>query len=507
MAARYWVGNAGNWNDTAHWTANSDGTGNGASVPTSADDVYFNQYSITSNSQLIQINVAASCASLNFSGLAKTMTFRNSAWAFNIYGSLTLASGLTWNFTGTGYMYFKSTTAQNVTLNGITPTMNKIYWDGVGGKWTINGSANFGSSYHYLTNGEIDTNGQTVTLYWFETLAGTKTLTLRSSTINVTNVWYNNVPAGLTILPGTSTINYIGNDGFYGGAMTYYKLIMDYSGSLRLSRPNTFNELVITAGTTVKFTAGETNTFSKLTAIGTSGSKITIGSYTNAVHYLVLAAGNIEVECDYLSVSYSSVSPTSKFYAGRNSTNAGNNTGWVFGNLVKGSTAIAATETLQAIGRKVYTGSAQIVQGSTVTGEGHKVLTGKSAQSISSIVEAKGLRVLNGKSEINGQAHLDALCAKVLCAAAMMEANGELNANAVRILTGAMVADLQAELLAHANANYTGSAVIECSAMLTASAWSRLYKMFSATVIIEREAQSRVLISRKKEAGVILKYK
>ena len=36
MANRYWVGNGGNWSDTAHWSTTSGGSG-GASVPTSTD--------------------------------------------------------------------------------------------------------------------------------------------------------------------------------------------------------------------------------------------------------------------------------------------------------------------------------------------------------------------------------------------------------------------------------------------------------------------------------------
>lgn len=42
MASRYWVGGAGTWDGTSttHWSATSGGAG-GASVPTSADDVFF----------------------------------------------------------------------------------------------------------------------------------------------------------------------------------------------------------------------------------------------------------------------------------------------------------------------------------------------------------------------------------------------------------------------------------------------------------------------------------
>lgn len=44
MAARFWVGGTGNWNDTGHWSTLSGG-GSGAAVPTSADDVTFDSNS------------------------------------------------------------------------------------------------------------------------------------------------------------------------------------------------------------------------------------------------------------------------------------------------------------------------------------------------------------------------------------------------------------------------------------------------------------------------------
>lgn len=46
MANRYWVGGAGYWGDTAHWSTANGGAG-GASVPTGSDDVYFTSSSGT----------------------------------------------------------------------------------------------------------------------------------------------------------------------------------------------------------------------------------------------------------------------------------------------------------------------------------------------------------------------------------------------------------------------------------------------------------------------------
>ncbi len=59
MADRYWVGNLGSWNDTAHWSATSGGAG-GASVPGPDDDVYIDANSFTKAGQYISFPAAIS---------------------------------------------------------------------------------------------------------------------------------------------------------------------------------------------------------------------------------------------------------------------------------------------------------------------------------------------------------------------------------------------------------------------------------------------------------------
>lgn len=72
MANRYWVGGTGTWDasSTTHWSASSGGA-SGASVPTSADDVYFD-----ANSGGGTVNKATTplVNSLSFSGFAGTIS-------------------------------------------------------------------------------------------------------------------------------------------------------------------------------------------------------------------------------------------------------------------------------------------------------------------------------------------------------------------------------------------------------------------------------------------------
>ena len=69
MADRYWVGGTANWDGTAgtKWATTSGGAG-GSAIPTTADDVYFDN-----NSGAVTVTVVGSasitnCKSLNFLG-------------------------------------------------------------------------------------------------------------------------------------------------------------------------------------------------------------------------------------------------------------------------------------------------------------------------------------------------------------------------------------------------------------------------------------------------------
>ena len=70
MANRYWVGGTASWDGTAgtKWATTSGGAG-GASVPTSADDVFFD-----ANSGAVTVTKTGTefCASCNFTGFTGT---------------------------------------------------------------------------------------------------------------------------------------------------------------------------------------------------------------------------------------------------------------------------------------------------------------------------------------------------------------------------------------------------------------------------------------------------
>src|SRR3990167_4583487 len=88
--ARYWIGGTGAWNNTAHWSTSSGGSG-GAAEPTSSDDVIFDGNSGVGSVTTFSGEV---CKSLDASASTIT-TIGSPASTLTISGGFTLKSGVT----------------------------------------------------------------------------------------------------------------------------------------------------------------------------------------------------------------------------------------------------------------------------------------------------------------------------------------------------------------------------------------------------------------------------
>ena len=182
MADRYWVGGTGTWNgtNTANWSDTSGGAG-GASVPTSADNVIFNNNSnVGTGSFTVTISTAAAnCLNFSVISLDGAMTLTQSI-GLNVYGSFTIPST---NFTltpnGIG-ITFRSTASTSITTNGVTLDC-PIVFSGVGGTWQLQDALTIGSTRNLtLTNGTLNLFGNSLTVGTFSSF-GTTARSLISS--------------------------------------------------------------------------------------------------------------------------------------------------------------------------------------------------------------------------------------------------------------------------------------------------------------------------------------
>ena len=275
---------------------------------------------------------------VNFTGFAGTWSSFTSPI---IYGSLTVSTGMTISGTTIPISFRATSGIKTITSNGKTFDF-PINFNGVGGTWQLQDNLTQGSTRSFtLTNGTLDLNGKTYSASAFATATGTKNLTFNGGTLTLsaatTTAFNNAVPTGFTTTAGTGTgtIRMTGATAkTFVGAGSTYNCTLDQggAGALTITGANTFNNITntyaATGATSILFTAGTTNTFSNWNASGQATRLLTIGSVTAASHTLSKSTGT--VSADYLSLSYSTATGGATWYAGANSTDGGNNTGWIF---------------------------------------------------------------------------------------------------------------------------------------------------------------------------------
>ena len=111
----YWVGGSGDWNDNAHWSANSGGSG-GYCVPFKADNVIFDDNSgFAPGNNIVTTTTNTWCNDMTWTGIASPAIFNESgSYTLEVYGSVVLDPAVTMN----AGLLFKGTAASTLTTNG-----------------------------------------------------------------------------------------------------------------------------------------------------------------------------------------------------------------------------------------------------------------------------------------------------------------------------------------------------------------------------------------------------
>ena len=220
MANRYWVGGTGTWNGTSttNWSASSGGA-SGASVPTSADNVFFDANSNTGTTAftVTMATVTAVCADFDASAVDGVMTLAGTV-NLDVYGSLSWPVLSLFTRSYTGITTFRATTTgKTINTNGRAFASNVVF-DGVGGGWAL-ASALTTPSNLQLNNGALDLGGFTASGFSFSSNnSNTRTLAFNGGTYVITGtansstqtLWNAVTATGLTIT-GTPTVNVINN--------------------------------------------------------------------------------------------------------------------------------------------------------------------------------------------------------------------------------------------------------------------------------------------------------
>ena len=253
----------------------------------------------------------------------------------NIYGNLTLSSGMTVGTTTAGCTFAATSGTKTITTNGVTLDQ-PITFNGVGGTWQLQDAFITGSTNGSvtLTNGTLDLNNNNLTSRIFSSSnSNTRTITSGTGqfylTGNGTTIWTTATPTGLTYTTApTVNATYTGSTGT--------RTLTNCSTGGNLS--NQAINLNITAGTDI-ITAGTTSVHKNVNFTGYAGASTFTGYVTGN---LTLSATMTITSASTLYIVDPNVSTqtiTSNGCTIDNPVNSGYSTGTVTGASGTGSTA------------------------------------------------------------------------------------------------------------------------------------------------------------------------
>lgn len=295
MAARYWVGGTGNWSDaTNHWSDSSGGAPGAGFLPTSGDDVYFDNLSAASDFTLT-LDSDGICADFSTASLTTRLcTFVNASnnKILNIYGSFFVTPYIRGNWAGYGSIKFRSTGAEVLDITATNWLIPTIYFDGIGGSWVCQQNFSLIGCSIQLTNGELNINDKTIRVNTFSTVAGTKTLTLGTGKL-ILYYWYNNVPAGFTFNYNTGTVEMLCFNSIVAGVTTFYNLNITSEENVTWKICEIYSDITILNQLTIN---GVSNNYRILVRGNPMGTRRTITAENLSVQYAdfsdIIGAGN-----------------------------------------------------------------------------------------------------------------------------------------------------------------------------------------------------------------------
>ena len=291
MADRYWVGGTGTWNstNTANWSDSSGGA-SGFSVPTAADNVFFNANSNvgTGAVTVTMADTPRVCNDFTASGLDGTMTLAGASIGLNVSGSLSFpATNFTRTYTGTT-TFNATTTGKTITTNGVA-FGGGVTLDGVGGGWTLGSALTMGATNTLaLFNGTFNTSVSNYAVSgqsFLSSNSNIRTITLNNSTLTFSTTgtgWNMGTSTNATLNAGNSTIALSASaPTFAGGGLTYYNVSFTTTTATTLTKSisgaNTFNNLtfstIISAGLNNISIGADQTINGTLTVNGSNGNR------------------------------------------------------------------------------------------------------------------------------------------------------------------------------------------------------------------------------------------
>lgn len=209
MADRYWVGGTDLWNGTAglKWSSTSGGAG-GASLPTAADDVFFN----AASGAAITCTLSASrvAKSVNFTGFTGNFSMPGGT-TLTLSGSATFSTGMTLTIAGTSTAIVFNATA---TITSAGKTLPGVTFSASGATLTLADALTVSPiNSTVLTAGTINLNGFTLSTGVFNSdgYISARAVAFGSGNIALTSTTASTI---VLRLAGASNFTWTGTGGF-----------------------------------------------------------------------------------------------------------------------------------------------------------------------------------------------------------------------------------------------------------------------------------------------------
>ena len=387
----YWLGGSGDWNDESNWSDSSGGAG-GVGVPTSSTDVFFDENSATGAFTVV-LDTESNCKAIDTSAITDTMTLDVNQEFLTVFGDLTLDSNLTAAASAGGGII---TNGGDLDLQGATllcevstatSTSLDIKSSGTirelvnrGGEITLESDITL-SSYRGETIGE---SSDVINL-------GANTITISKRGQDIENVWLPSASGGVGASNATieidDTLEF--NASFSGQGAEYGTFKTGSDVTIRQS--NTFGTFEADSGVTLTFAGNETQEIDTWNVSGTSGNLTKIQSTGTAQH--TLQSSNEQIS-NYLDIERSDAVGT--WWAGSQSVDSGNNSGWEFSNpSFAVESSLATSVGVEAETEKAHSISADLTASVSSTGEPN------TAQSTSATIGAEvGIQAIALSSQV-----------------------------------------------------------------------------------------------------------
>ena len=341
MADRYWVGDAtGIWDasETGNWSTTSGGLG-GASVPTSADDVYFDANARTD----VAVGSAVYCRNFTvtsgfpFSLTTYDNTTRAVYMAVYIYGNVDINKSACIQATYLIFYFYGSGADRTVKSSNNNFRYAYVYGSG---KLTLRDPIVTSLTLYIASGGVLDTAGYAVSAGSLYLSSGTSALYLQNSVVSLTSSGTALYASAGTIYPGTSKIIFAGTSVTISLGATGGLYALEFTGNTTFV---TFNQATSippqtvsihsikhstfkTTATRYTFYAGATYVINNWQINGASGKLTSLRSGTAGSRYAL--SSTAQVDGAYLDIQDSAATDVPWYAA--NSTDSGNNTGWNF---------------------------------------------------------------------------------------------------------------------------------------------------------------------------------